>query len=102
MKGYLIFVEGGNIPHRVHAEKDAAYEEAKRLAHKFPGKEICFLRIEKRLVSEDGEVKSLGSHLPEFDNLNTSNLVPNSKNQFIKRKLEVVIKKPKLAEIPNA
>lgn len=64
MKAYLIFIDGGNIPQSLHANETAAYQEAKRLAKKFPEKEIMLLQIVKRLKSVNGELISLGSHIP--------------------------------------
>jgi hypothetical protein len=72
MKAYLIFIDGGNIPQSLHANEFAAIEEAKRLAKKFPEKEIMLLQVVKRFKSNNGELVSLGSHLPP---LTTNDLV---------------------------
>ncbi len=64
MKGYMIFVDGNNAPHVVHATFKIAEKEAKRLARKFPDKEVMLLAVHKRFKMAAGQVESIGSHLP--------------------------------------
>jgi hypothetical protein len=100
MKPYLIFVEGGNTPHRIFNDELSALNEAKRLAVKYPKKEVMLLQVAKRLISDNDSVVSLGSHFPEFTNLNTSNLVRSVVNKSATKAITVVTKKAKIKESP--
>jgi hypothetical protein len=87
MKAHLIFIDGGNIPQVVHATHEAAMAEATRLAKKFPEKEIMLLRVAKRLKFENGELVSLGSHVPPVT-ITTNQLVRTKHFREEKPKIE--------------
>ncbi len=64
MKGYLIFVEGGDAPTVVHENYQSALHEALRLSRMNKGREISLLQIHKRFITADKEPVKLGTHLP--------------------------------------
>jgi hypothetical protein len=69
-KGYMIFLEGGEMPKVVHPNIAAAMFVAKRVAKKFPEREVLLFHIEKRGVHKAGEEKytALPCHIPDnFD-----------------------------------
>ena len=81
-KGFMIFLEGGEPPKKVHKKIEGAYREIYRLSEKYPGCIVTLYHVVKRV--KDG--KSIGSHLPEssagmvnVDELVTHDQVPGWK-----------------------
>lgn len=60
-KGYMIFLEGGEPPKKVHQNIAGAYREIYRLSKLYPGKTVTLFHVVKRVRDE----ASIGSHLPE-------------------------------------
>lgn len=108
MKPYLIFIEGNNIPHRIHLTRSDAKREANRLAAKFPDKTVYLLQIIRRVQCVNAVVETLGSHQPEP--LSVNDLLKGAdlykkQSDFIKlptvrnqdgKPIVVTIKKPKI------
>lgn len=83
-KGYVIFVEGAETPEVVHATFSAAFWHTRRLAERFPDREIMLLQLHKRYFydSKTQKLQKLGSHVPpnpERKILTTKDLVPKGK-----------------------
>ncbi len=60
-KGFMIFLEDGAPPKKVHKSVDGAYREIHRISKLYPDKIVTLYHVVKRI--KNGE--SLGSHLPE-------------------------------------
>lgn len=88
MKGYMIFVEGQNPPTVVHVNHKAALEEARRLAKKAADKEVIVFQVCKRYKCTDGEVESIGSHLPGKVHVATADLVRHNSPDRLMSKTE--------------
>lgn len=60
-KGFMIFLEGGASPKKVHAKVEGAYREIYRLSKLYPRNTVTLYHVVKRV--RDGV--SIGSHIPE-------------------------------------
>lgn len=51
-KGYMVFVEQGHAPSRVHGVCFEAFLEAQRLAAEHPGKVVTVLEIKQQMIGK--------------------------------------------------
>lgn len=49
-KGYMIFVERGAAPSKIHPDITAAFSEARRLAKKHPEQVVTVLEIKQQMI----------------------------------------------------
>lgn len=49
-KGYMVFVEQGSAPAKVHSDSGDAFTEARRLAMKHPEKIVTVLEIKQQMI----------------------------------------------------
>lgn len=74
-KGFMLFVEGGNPPKKVHRQRGTGYRELYRLSDAAPDKEVVLFQVVKRVKNG----KSIGSHFPKTDKnmVDIGELVPH-------------------------
>ena len=51
-KGYMVFVERGHAPSKVHANCAEAWQEAQRLAAQHPGLVVTVLEIKQQMIGK--------------------------------------------------
>lgn len=51
-KGYMVFVERGNAPGKIHEGCVEAFQEAQRLAEKHPGLIVTVLEIKQQMIGK--------------------------------------------------
>lgn len=76
-KGYMIFIEDGDLPKIVHRTHRSALRELHRLANSNPGKKAYLMQLHDRIVSDGVQGVTIGTHLPidERINIHESELV---------------------------
>lgn len=76
-KGFMIFLEGGEPPKKVHPNVQGAYKEIYRLSKLYPDKTVTLYHVVKRVKNET----SIGSHLPHGSTgaVNVDQLVTHDK-----------------------
>ena len=60
-KGFMIFLEGGEAPKKVHRTVDSAYREIHRISKLYPDRIVTLYHLAKRIKNG----VSIGSHFPD-------------------------------------
>ena len=88
-KGFMVYVEEGPAPKKIHRNFGYAVKEAKQLAEALPDKEVWVIQLHKRFAIADGsKPRQLGTHfsMDSIESANKSDLI--TKEEFAKRKQE--------------